>query len=486
MNNQVTTLIHEYARRTSTQLTDDHFSVLEYAYEYYDRNRVGPLFPNIQRNTGATKERIETIFPRGLNSVYTWVGIPIASPDETCKPLARVAVDKVREVYLDHNATTYVRDEVAERLVEHFQALRSFGNPSSSTDLGKLAYDLVRKAREQVAEVIGVSPFEIVFTGCGSEANNMAIKGVAFGLLGQSAHFITTKIEHPSVLKTFAYLETLEFDVTYVGVGSDGCVDAESIREALRPETVLVSVMAVNNEIGTINPLEEIGAICREAGVPFMVDAIQGFGKIPLRPKEWGISMLSVSGHKLYAPKGIAALYLSDDMELVPLIHGGSQESGKRAGTEDTAAIMALGFAAELIEKERESEHQRLTELRDYFLERLKEIEPDAVVNGCMQRRIPHNLNIGFPNVDSGSVLLSLNLIGVYVSSGSACSAGSVEASYVLKALGLDTSRYGTVRFSFGKRTTKDDLDYLFQYLPEILNTLREEEAKRAEAMATA
>lgn len=486
MNNQVTTLIHEYARRTNTQLTDDHFVVLEYAYEYYDRNRVGPLFPNIQRNTGATKEQIETLFPRGLNSVYTWVGIPIASPDETCKPLAKVTVENAREVYLDHNATTYVRDEVAERLVDHFQSLRSFGNPSSSTDLGKLAYDTVREAREQIAAVIDVSPYEIVFTGCGSEANNMAIKGVALGLLGQPAHFITTKIEHPSVLKTFAYVETLGFEVTYVGVGSDGCVTAESIREALRPETALVSVMAVNNEIGTINPLEEIGAVCREAGVPFMVDAIQAFGKIPLHPKEWGITMLTVSGHKLYAPKGIAALYLAEDMELVPLIHGGSQESGKRAGTEDTAAIMALGFAAQLIEKERVAEHGRLTELRDYFLERLAEIEPDAVLNGCMERRIPHNLNIGFPNVDSGSVLLSLNLIGVYVSSGSACSAGSVEASHVLKALGVDTARYGTVRFSFGRRTTKDDLDYLFQYLPEVLDTLREEEVGREQMLNSA
>jgi cysteine desulfurase len=232
--------------------------------------------------------------------------------------------------------------------------------------------------------------------------------------------------------------------------------------------------MAANNEIGTINPLKEIGSICKLYNIPFFVDAIQGFGKMILHPKQMGISMLSISGHKIYAPKGVGALYADSSLNLIPLIHGGGQESGLRAGTENVAYIMALGKASSVIYKEFDLEHKRLTDLRNYFLECLKQVEPNFIINGSLEKRLPNNLNIGFPDIDSGALLLSLNQIGVYVSSGSACHEGSKESSHVISSIGVDTTKYGIIRFSFGIKTTKEEIDYLFTYLPEILVKLKE------------
>jgi cysteine desulfurase len=244
------------------------------------------------------------------------------------------------------------------------------------------------------------------------------------------------------------------------------------VQDHLRPDTILVTVMAANNEIGVINPIGEIGRICQAAGVPFMVDAIQAFGKMPLRPKEMGISLMSMSGHKIYAPKGVGALYINEGISLSPLIRGGGQEFGLRAGTENVGSIMAFGRAARLIEREMEAENERQLALRDFFLAELRKISLDFIVNGSLEDRLSNNLNIGFPGVDSGSLLLSLNQIGVYVSAGSACSAGSRDVSHVIRALGVDTDYYGVIRFSFGLQTSKEDLIYLFKYLPEILNQL--------------
>lgn len=475
MNNLIKTLIYRMSRVTNTLLTDRHMELLEYAYEYYEKNRVGPLFQNIKKSTGATKEEIEKLFPFGLTSLYTWAGIPIQSARGLCKPVATVDVDNYREVYFDHNGTTLIRDEIKDVLINYYKGFSGFGNPSSSTNLGKNAYNVIHKARTQIANCIDVSAENIVFTGCGSESNNMAIKGIAFKYLKDGGHIISSKVEHPSVLKTLQYLEELGFEVTYLDINEEGRVLPQSVKDNLRENTILVSIMAANNEIGTINPIKDIGEICHTANVPFMVDAIQAFGKIELRPKDCNVALMSFSGHKIYAPKGVGALYIDKDVQLVPLIHGGSQEYEKRAGTENVGSIMAFSQAAELAHKEMKKESVRLLELKNLFIEELRKIEPGIIINGSLNNRLPNNLNIGFPDIDSGSLLLSLNQIGVYVSAGSACSAGSRESSYVIKALGVDTDQYGIIRFSFGLPNTIDDIKYLFRYLPPILKQLKEE-----------
>ncbi len=473
MNNLTKTLINRMSMVTNTVLTERHMQLLEYAYNYYEKNRVGPLYQNLKRATGATNKEIDDLFPYGLTSLYTWVGIPIQSTNSLCKPMATVEVEDFREVYLDHNATTFVRDEVQECLKEYYGGLLGFGNPSSSTNLGKNAHNIIRNAREQIARCIDVASDEIVFTGCGSEANNMAIKGIAFKYLKDKGHIITSRVEHPSILKTMGYLEEIGFEVDYLGIDASGRVSPGDVKEKICKNTILVSIMAANNEIGTVNPISEIGEICKQANVPLMTDAIQAYGKIDLKPKDWGVSLMSISGHKLYAPKGVGGLFINSGIELVPLIHGGGQEFEKRSGTENVGSIMAFGLAAELAHKNMAAETARLLELRGYFIDELRKIEPGIIINGSLDERIPNNLNIGFPGIDSGSLLLSLNQIGVYVSAGSACSAGSNESSYVIKELGVDTNRYGIIRFSFGLPNTKDDLEYLFKYLPTILDQIK-------------
>ena len=462
---------------SGTTLTEKHMDILEYAFSYYEKNRVGPLYQNIKKNTGATKGEIEQLFPHGLDSVYTWVGIPIQTVRNLCKPMATVHVEGHREVYFDHNATSFIRDEVKKSLMEYYSGSSGFGNPSSSTNPGKISYDIIRKSRLQISDCLKVNPEEIVFTGSGSEANNAAIKGIAFKHYAEKGHIISSKVEHPSVLKALEYLEGLGFEVTYLDVSKDGRVTAQSVKENLRDNTILVSIMAVNNEIGAINPISELGNICQTAKVPLMVDAIQGLGKIKLLPKKMGVSLMTMSGHKIYAPKGVGALYIGKEMSIVPLIHGGEQESGLRAGTENVGSILAFGLAAKQACSEMEKENRRLLELRNFFLEGLRKIEPDIIVNGSLEHRTANNLNIGFPGIDSGSLLLSLNQIGIYVSSGSACSAGSKDASYTIKVLGVDTDRYGIIRFSFGLPNTREDVDYLFKYLPTILEQLKAESA---------
>ncbi|MCB0168363.1 MAG: aminotransferase class V-fold PLP-dependent enzyme [Anaerolineae bacterium] len=472
MNNLVKTLINQMSITTGTVLTDEHFQVLEYTYSFYEKNRVGPLYQNIKRHTGVTKEAIEQLFPHGLNSVYTWVGIPIYSAYDGCKPFVSIEIDHIQQVYLDYNGTTPLRPEIVHTLSRFQAESTGFGNPSSSTKLGKQAYDLIHKARCQLADCLGVPANEIVFTSGGSEANNLALKGLAFQHLENKGHIITGETEHPSVLRTLEFLQHLGFAVTYLPVEPDGSISPQAVKDHLRPNTILVSIMAANNEIGVINPLAEIGQVCQTAGVPFMVDAVQGFGKIPLHPKSLGISLLTLSGHKICAPKGIGALFVDKNVTLTPLVHGGGQEFGLRAGTENVGSIIALGQAAMLAYIEMKQENERLLDLRNLFLAELQRIVPGLIVNGSLEHRLPNNLNVGFPDVDSGSLLLSLNQIGVYVSAGSACSAGSRTVSHVIRALGVNTERYGIIRFSFGLQTTQADLEYLLNYLPQILNQL--------------
>ncbi len=460
---------------TGTVLNQTHYDILEFAYDYYQKNKVGPLYPNIKKFTGASKEEIDELFPHGLNSVYTWVGIPIQSLENGCKPFAKVYPDDYREVYLDYNSTTPLRKEVVELLKEFYSDPDLYGNPSSSSNLGEKTYEKIHEARVQLAKQLNAVPENIIFTSCGTESNNTAIKGIAFKYYDKKGHIICGATEHSATLKTVKFLESIGYRATYIGVDKEGLVDPEVVRRSIRPDTILVTFMAVNNEIGTINPIAEIGKICSENDIPFFVDAVQAYGKMKLDPKAMGISLLSISGHKIYAPKGVAALYIDDYVSLHPLLHGGEQEFKFRGGTENVASIAAFGLASKLIYNEMERENARLCVLQKYFIENIKKIEPGVIINGSIEKRLPNNINVGFPGIDSGSMLLSLNQIGVYVSAGSACSAGSMDTSHVIKELGVDTNKYGIIRFSMGLNTTKEDLDYMFKYLPEILEILKNE-----------
>ncbi len=472
MDNFTRTLVNRMARKTGTALTVEHTTILEYVWGHYAKYKVGPLFRNIRKHTGATREDIERLFPHGLGSVYAWVGIPVQTADSGCKPVASVQLDERRDVYLDYNATTPIRKEVMKCLTEILADPLGFGNPSSGTSLGRKAHEVLQTARAQVAGCLGAGPERIVFTGSGSEANNMAIKGIAARHLSSKGHIISSPTEHASVLKTLRYLQELGFEVSFAEVDGEGLIAPEAVGKLIRKDTILVCIMAANNEIGTINPIGEIGDICRTFQIPLVVDAVQAFGKMSLKPRELGISLLSLSGHKIYAPKGVGALYIEDGLPLTPLIHGGGQESGMRAGTENVAFIAALGVASELICSEMEKENRRLLGLRDYFLEELSKVISGFLVNGSLEKRLDNNLSIGFPGVDSGSLLLSLNQAGIYVSSGSACSSGSTEASHVLREIHADTENYGTIRFSFGMLTTREDIDYLLKFLPAIFSSL--------------
>lgn len=460
------------AKSTGTTLTAKHMAVLEFAWTYYRQRRVGPLFNNIRRFTDVTKADLEAMFPNGLISLYTWVGIPVQTDANGCKPMAFIDVDNPRQVYLDHNATTPIRQEVVDALVNFYQDPRSYGNPSSPYDLGTIAYDTIDLARKRIAQCLGVEAEEITFTSSGTEANNIAIKGIADRHGG--GHIISTNVEHPAVLETLRYLETKGFTVSYLLVRCDGTIAVDAVARALRPDTILVCIMAANNEIGTINPMAELGAICRRRGIPYFADAIQAFGKIPLAPKQAGIDMLSLSGHKLYGPKGTGALFIDKRTDIGPVIHGGGQEMGRRSGTENVAGIMALGLAATLAHDEMNRVATNMLTLRRHFLELLRRVAPDAIINGTLGDRLPGNLSVGFPAVDSGSLLLSFNQIGVSVSAGSACGAGADKVSHVLEAIHLDSERYGTVRFSFGRETSLEDIDYVFEHLPSILTKLAE------------
>ena len=472
MNNFVKTLINRMSRITGTILTEKHYKVLEYTYEYFEKNKVGPLYQNIKKNTNTSREEIEKLFPHGLNSVYTWVGIHIQAMDKSCKPAPTIDVDDYRDVYLDHNATTYPHKKVIKIIKNYYNNELSFGNPSSSTFLGNNAHNLISIARSKIANCLTVDPNEIIFTGGGSEANNLAIKGIAFKHLKNKGHIITNKIEHSSVLNTIKYLHEIGFSVTFIDVDKTGRISPESVEKHLQNNTLLVAIMAANNEIGTINPVKDIGDICKKANVPFLVDAVQAFGRIKISPKEMGISLLSISGHKIYGPKGVGALYVDENINLIPIIHGGGQEFNLRSGTENVGNIIAFGEAARLIHNDMDEENERLFEIRQYFLSELRKVTSDFIINGSLNNRLSNNLNIGFHKIDSSALLLSLNQIGIYVSAGSACSAGSREDSHVLEALGLNTKLYGSIRFSFGLRTNKEDLTYLFKYLPLILSKL--------------
>lgn len=475
LSNYIKTFMNQMSRRTGVTLTEAHRKILTFAHTHYETHGVPPLYTAIQKATGTDRPTLERLFPHGIASVYAWCGIPVKQGEDGCKPVAEVTGEQGRALFLDHNATTPPRAEIRDLMARYYSGEMGFGNPSSSSPEGKAAFDLVMNARKDIAGLIDAQPHNIIFTGSGSEANNLAIKGIACRYMDSPAkgHIITTEIEHPSVIESVHFLGMLGFDISFIPPKKDGTIDPSAIMEALRSDTILVCAMAANNEIGTITPIRKIGALLKMAEVPFMVDAVQAFGRLPLSPKEMGVTLMSFSGHKIYGPKGIGALYVDDSVDLVPVIHGGGQELGRRAGTENVGHIIALAKAAQLAHHEMDEEWDRLTRLNAYFLDRLHASVTGCVVNGSLTARIPHNLSIGFPGVDAGALLLSLANAGIAVSSGSACHSGSREVSHVLHAIQADSTRYGTLRFGLGRSTTREDIDYLFSLLPEMVRQLQ-------------
>lgn len=359
-------------------------------------------------------------------------------------------------IYMDYNATTPVDPRVLEAMLPFIK--EHYGNPSSQHKLGKVARDAVEKARAQVASLLGASPEEIVFTSGGSESNNTVLQGVARAYSGKPRHIITAQCEHPSVLKPCHFLEAEGVEITFLPVDVKCRVDPEDVRKALRSHTILISIMHANNEVGTIQPISEIGKIAREAGVLFHTDAAQSVGKIPVSVKELGVDFLTMAGHKLYAPKGVGALYVKSGVELKPLIQGASQERGRRAGTESVPLIVGLGEACALAQAALEQEATRIRSLRDRLHQAMAEKFRKLVLNGHPEERLPNTLNVSFPGYLGASLLEELD--GVCASVGSACHEGSGEISPVLRAMGVpEEVAMGAVRFSLGRWSTQEEVD---------------------------
>lgn len=378
----------------------------------------------------------------------------------------------MRQVYLDYSATTPVKDEVLQEMLPYFT--QNFGNPSSLYTKGLESKEAVDKAREQVANLIGATPKEIYFTGCGSESDNWAVFGVAEALKDKGNHIITTKIEHHAMLHSCEHLEKKGYKVTYLDVEADGTVTPEALEAAITDETILISVMMINNEIGTIEPIKELAAVAKKYKILFHTDAVQALANMPIDVKDMGIDLMSMSAHKIYGPKGIGALYMRKGLRLPNFIHGGAQEMGRRAGTENLPSIVGFGKAAELAQENLESHIAHCRELRDYLVERILGEIPDTFVNGTMEARHPGNANITFKYIEGESILLLLDYKGVSVSTGSACSSKSLKPSHVLDALGVPVEMiHGTVRFTVGDFTTKEDIDYVVDVLKEIVEKLR-------------
>ncbi len=376
-------------------------------------------------------------------------------------------------IYLDHSATTPVRTEVIEAMMPYFN--RKYGNPSSIYSIGRDSKKAIEEARETVAKAIGAQPREIFFTGSGTEADNWALKGVAYANRQKGKHIITTAIEHHAVLHTCQYLERDGFEVTYLPVDIDGLVSAEQVESAIRPDTILISIMFANNEIGTIQPITEIGKIAKEKGVIFHTDAVQAMGNVNIYVQDMNIDMLSMSAHKFYGPKGVGALYVSKGVKLSFFIHGGAQERGRRAGTENVPAIVGMAKALEIAVANTEHYNKKLTALRDRTIKEIEETIPFIKLNGHRTNRLPGNVNFSFDFIEGESLLLLLDMKGIAASSGSACTSGSLDPSHVLLALGLPhETAHGSLRITFGEDNTDADVDYLMEVLPGIVQRLRE------------
>ncbi|MGI6467444.1 MAG: cysteine desulfurase NifS [Syntrophomonadaceae bacterium] len=378
----------------------------------------------------------------------------------------------MKSVYMDHSATTPVDARVFEAMIPYLTS--EFGNPSSIHSKGQKARQAVETGREQIAALINADPREIIFTSGGTEADNQAIITYALNNSQKGKHLITSAIEHHAVLDSFHYLQGLGFDVTFLPVNAQGMVEAETLAKAIRPDTILVSVMHANNEIGTIQPIEELAAISHEAGAVFHTDAVQTIGKIPIDVRKMGIDMLSASSHKLHGPKGIGCLYVKKGVRIKNLFHGGGQESRLRAGTENVPGIVGFGKAAEIAGQEMHKRAEHLNRLGQRLREGIVNSIPNTIVTGHPEMRVPGSVSVCFEFVEGESILLMLDSYGIMASSGSACTSGALEPSHVLLAIGLPHEiAHGSLRLTLGKDNTQEDVDYVLEVLPRIIANLR-------------
>ncbi|MDE6014734.1 MAG: cysteine desulfurase NifS [Acetatifactor sp.] len=376
-------------------------------------------------------------------------------------------------IYLDNAATTRMAPEVLDAMLPFFAD--NYGNPSTIYGLGAKARRAVAEAREHVSALMGAKPEEIYFTSGGTEADNWAIKAVAEAYTDKGKHIITTKIEHHAVLHTCKWLERQGFEVTYLDVDKDGLVHVEDVREALRPDTILISVMFANNEIGTIEPIAEIGALAHEHNILFHTDAVQAFGQIPVDVKAMNVDLLSASAHKVNGPKGVGCLYIRSDVKIRSFLHGGAQERSRRAGTENVPGIVGFGEAARRAARILPEKQKREQSLRDYLIDRLESEVPWCRLNGHRSRRLPGNVNFSFSFVEGESLLIRLDMEGICVSSGSACTSGSLDPSHVLLAIGLKHEEaHGSLRFTLSEENTKEELDTVVEAVKKTVDLLRQ------------
>ncbi len=374
--------------------------------------------------------------------------------------------------YFDHAATTGVKEAVLKEMLPYFNI--EYGNASSIYGIGRRAKRAIEEAREKVAKVINAKTNEIYFTGCGSESDNLAIKGIARAMREKGNHIITSKIEHHAVLNSCKSLEQEGFVVTYLNVDEKGLINLQELKDSITDKTILITIMTANNEIGTVEPIEEIGKIAKERNIYLHTDSVQAIGNIKIDVQKMNIDSLSMSAHKFYGPKGVGALYVREGVPFTKIQDGGHQEKDKRAGTENTAGIVGLGKAIELAYKNIDEYNNKLQELRDYYIKKVETEIPEAILNGDRIKRLPGNANISFKNVDGGDLLLKLDENGICASTGSACNTGSAAPSHVLVAIGLQPEYLqGSLRTTFGEDNSKDDVDYLIKYLKQAVKECR-------------
>ncbi len=375
-------------------------------------------------------------------------------------------------IYLDHAATTAARPEVVSTMLPYFS--EKFGNPSSVYGFSNLSKEAIAHSRKVIGESLNTDPSNIYFTAGGSESDNWALKETARAYASKGKHIITTKIEHHAILHTCEFLEKEGYEVTYIGVDEQGIIRMDELKAAIRPDTILISVMFANNEIGTIQPIKEIGAIAKEHGVLFHTDAVQAYGQLPIDVEDMNIDMLSASGHKLNGPKGIGFLYIRKGIKIRNLIHGGGQERSRRAGTENVPGIAGLGKAVELAVETMAEREKHESELRDYLIERVMAEIPYTRLNGHKSKRLPNNVNFSFQFIEGESLLIMLDMAGICASSGSACTSGSLDPSHVLLAIGLPHEiAHGSLRLTLGYENTKEEMDYVIDNLKTIVERLR-------------
>lgn len=375
-----------------------------------------------------------------------------------------------KQVYMDHSATTAVDPAVTEAMLPYFS--EKYGNPSSLYSIGRQSRKAIEESRQKVADLIGAKKEEIIFTGSGTESDNLAIKGIALNNRKKGDHIITSSIEHHAVMHTCKYLEKNGFRVTYLPVSKEGLVDPTDVEKAITPQTILITIMHANNEIGTIQPIEEIGKFAKEKNIPFHTDAVQTAGKIPVNVDSLGVSLLSMSAHKIYGPKGVGALYLRKGTSIEPQMHGGGQERNIRSSTENVPGIVGFGKACELA-KAHLPDEANMVKLRDSLIKGILEIK-DSYLNGHPTKRLPGNANFRFSYIEGESLIMNLNMKGVAASSGSACSSTSLEPSHVLISIGLRPEEsHGSLRLTLGRENTQEDVDYIISILPGIVNKLR-------------